>query len=95
MASSFRNYCYGILGNLAELVWPTVEHHAVFITIKSQKSLEGGLKGSVDAILCLLWKELLEAYRRICVVVANASIQPLDLGFLFFKSVTICTKIVF
>jgi len=45
----------------------------VFVMIKSQKSLEGGLKGSVDAILCLLWKELSEAYGCICVMVANAS----------------------
>jgi len=68
------------------------------------ESLEGGLKGSVDAILCLteptpsLWKELSEVirpYGRICVVVAGASIQSLDLGFLFFKSVTICTETVF
>mmetsp|Transcript_1283 Transcript_1283/g.1651 ORF Transcript_1283/g.1651 Transcript_1283/m.1651 type:complete len:358 (+) Transcript_1283:126-1199(+) len=66
--------------------------------------LEGGRTGSVDRILCLteptpeLWKDLTEIirpYGKICLVVSGKSIQTLDLGFCFFKSVTILTETVF
>lgn len=67
--------------------------------------IEASLKAQpVDAILCLteptgpLFKTLAEVirpYGRICLVVAGQSIQSMDLGFCFFKSVTILTETVF
>lgn len=66
--------------------------------------LEGGRQGSVDRILCLtepkpdLWKamtEVIRPYGTICLVVAGASLGSLDLGFAFFKSVTVTTETVF
>jgi len=68
------------------------------------QGLEGGRNGSIDRILCLteptpeLWKELTELirpYGKICLVVAGKSIETLDLGFCFFKSVTVLTETVF
>jgi NADPH:quinone reductase-like Zn-dependent oxidoreductase len=68
------------------------------------KHLEGGRYGSVDRILCLteptpeLWQALTEVIRPygiICLVVAGTSIGSLDLGFCFFKSVTVTTETVF
>jgi len=61
-------------------------------------------KSSVDCILCLteptpsLWEDLSEVvrpYGTICLTVAGPSIQSLDLGFLFFKAVTITCETVF
>ena len=66
--------------------------------------LGGGPKGSVDRILCLteptpdVWKALTEVvrpYGTICLVVAGPSIGSLDLGFCFFKAVTVTTETVF
>lgn len=68
------------------------------------EKLEGGPKGSVDRILCLteptpnVWKALTEVvrpYGTICLVVAGPSIGSLDLGFCFFKAVTVTTETVF
>ena len=68
------------------------------------ETLGGGPRGSVDAILCLTeptppvmkaMSEVIRPYGRICLVVAGASIQTLDLGFLFFKSATLSLETVF
>jgi NADPH:quinone reductase len=68
------------------------------------QKLGGGPNGSVDRILCLteptpdVWKALTEVirpYGTICLVVAGPSIGSLDLGFCFFKAVTVTTETVF
>jgi NADPH:quinone reductase len=68
------------------------------------QKFEGGPKGSVDRILCLteptpaVWKALTEVvrpYGTLCLVVAGPSISSLDLGFCFFKAVTVTTETVF
>jgi NADPH2:quinone reductase len=75
-----------------------IAHHEIL------EKLGGGPKGSVDRILCLtepkpdLWKDLTEVvrpYGSICLVVAGPSIGSLDLGFCFFKGVTVTTETVF
>ena len=67
-------------------------------------SLKGGLQGSIDSIVCLTeptptvmkaMAEVLRPYGHICLVVAGASINSLDLGFLFFKSAHIAFETVF
>mmetsp|Transcript_22050 Transcript_22050/g.32581 ORF Transcript_22050/g.32581 Transcript_22050/m.32581 type:complete len:352 (-) Transcript_22050:35-1090(-) len=72
--------------------------------LSTQQGLEGGRNGSIDRILCLteptpeVWNDLTEIirpYGKICLVVAGKSIQTLDLGFCFFKSVTILTETMF
>lgn len=61
-------------------------------------------KSSIDYILCLteptptVWQALSEVvrpYGTICLVVAGKSIQSLDMGFLFFKGVTVTMETVF
>ena len=61
-------------------------------------------RSSVDYILCLteptptIWhalSEVVRPYGTICLVVAGKSIQSLDMGFLFFKAVTVTMETVF
>jgi len=61
-------------------------------------------KSSVDYILCLteptpaVWEALSEVvspYGSICLTVAGKSIQSLDMGFMFFKAVTVTMETVF
>jgi NADPH:quinone reductase-like Zn-dependent oxidoreductase len=65
---------------------------------------KGGPEGSIDAIICLTeptpalfntMAEVIKPYGNICLVVAGNSIKNLDLGFCFFKNVTVHTQTVF
>jgi NADPH:quinone reductase-like Zn-dependent oxidoreductase len=69
-----------------------------------ESSLVGGPTGSVDAILCLAepspllmkaMSEVIRPYGHLCLVVAGPSIQSLDMGFCFFKSVNVAFVTVF
>ena len=75
----------------------TIHHNEI-------ESLGGGQQGSMDYILCLtepipsIFKALSEIIRphgSICLVKAGTSIESLNLGFCFFKSVSIVTETVF
>lgn len=66
--------------------------------------LGGGREGSVSHILCLTeptppifgaLADVIQPYGTICLVVAGASIQSLDLGFCFFKAANVVTETVF
>jgi NADPH:quinone reductase-like Zn-dependent oxidoreductase len=66
--------------------------------------LQGGLSGSVDAIICLTeptpalfsaMSEVIRPYGSICLVVAGKSIEDLNMGFCFFKCADVKTETVF
>lgn len=68
------------------------------------EAMEKELTGDIDAILCLTeptptvmkaMSEVIRPYGSICLVVAGSSIRSLDLSFIFFKSVTVCTETMF
>lgn len=67
-------------------------------------SLGGGTEGSVDMILCLAeptpyllhdLSDIIRPYGSICLVVGGDAISNVDLGFCFFKGVSIHTETVF
>jgi NADPH2:quinone reductase len=66
--------------------------------------LQGGREGSVDIIVCLAeptlplfgaCSEVIKPYGHICLVVADKGIESLNLGFCFFKGVTVVLQTVF
>ena len=68
------------------------------------EKLGGGRQGSVSHILCLTeptpaifggMAEVIQSYGTICLVVAGASIQNIDLGFCFFKAANVVLETVF
>lgn len=75
-----------------------IDHHEV------NQVLKGGREGSVDYIVCLTeptsavfsaLAEVIKPYGKIVLVVAGKGIETLDLGFCFFKCVTVYTETVF